>query len=84
MAKWGGIKLFECPLSCITPQTWEIIKAVNNTTNEDGYPVRSFRSMGWDDEPMWYKQAVEVVQRERAAHRKKQLDEQKAKNGRPR
>jgi hypothetical protein len=83
VAKWGGLKLFECPISAISRQTWEIIKAVNNTTDPEGNCVRPFRAVCWDDEPLWYQQAVEIVRRERAKYRAEETEKVKLQHGRP-
>lgn len=72
--KWGDLKLFECPLTVITSQTWEILRIVNSTVNSDGDIVLPYEGLTYVEQPAWYKQAVEVVRRERYEHRKQEMD----------
>ena len=80
VVKWPGLKVFECPLSVVTKTTWDILRIVNGTTDGDGYQIRPFRSVCYEDEPEWYKQAVSIVKTQRSKHREQQME--KAKHGR--
>jgi len=73
VAKWGDLKFFECPRSAITPETWEALSLVNDTTNVDGDVQHLPFNGAWTDQPTWYRQAVRITKRERAAHRAEQL-----------
>jgi len=80
--KWGDIKLYECPLTCITPRTWEILRLVNETTNIDGDVQHMPFPGAWLEQPRWYRQAVSIVKRERAEHKRREMEKARPLNGR--
>jgi hypothetical protein len=69
VVKWPGIKIMACPLTLITEKTKAILRVVNSTVDENGYSIRAFRSLTWEQEPEWYKQAVEIVRHQRSKYR---------------
>lgn len=72
--KLGDLKLYECPLTAITGRTWDIIRIVNQTTDDSGKILHMPYPGSYLEQPEWYREAVEITQRERAEHRRKQLD----------
>ncbi len=72
--KWDDLKLLECPLSVITAQSWEILRIVNSTINGEGDITVLPYEGAFLDQPQWYRQAVEIVRRERAEHRRREID----------
>ncbi len=54
----GDIRLYECPLSYITHETWEILRMV--------YIVRHYGHLpfdgGWGNQPYWFVEAMEIFQ----------------------
>jgi hypothetical protein len=67
-----GVKLYECPTTAITKETWDIIKIVNATTDENGFPT-NINLESYQRLPTWYKQATEITQQMRSDHRRAQL-----------
>lgn len=72
--KVGDLKLFECPLSCITLQTWSILGLVNETTDGDGNILHLPLAGAYLDQPEWYRVAVRIRRTEIAEHRRKALE----------
>jgi len=68
-----GLRLYECPLSFITWETREIVRAVY--LMEGG---RMFFSGGWGDQSAWLVEAFEIFRAENAAFRKDIADGEKA------
>ena len=77
--KWGDLKLFECPLTAIKPQTWEILRIVNATINGDGDITCLPYPGAYMDQPQWYRQAIEIVRRERSEHRRKEMESKRGR-----
>ena len=75
--KWDDLKIFECPLTAIKPQTWEILRIVNATVNGDGDILNLPFAGAYMDQPRWYRQAVEIVKRERGEHRRKDMEQRR-------
>lgn len=76
-------KFFACPLSVVTPSTWELLRLVNNCiTAENGDIACLPFAGGWLDQPRWFHQAVDIVRNERNRHRREQLEKAKVKRGR--
>ncbi len=74
----GDLKLYECPLTVITQQTWEIIKLVNDTVTSD-YKAENTCLLvkgAWLDQPTWYRQAVSIVRTERMTAENKRIKKQ--------
>lgn len=78
--KIDDLKFFECPQSAITQKTWRILSLVHETTNNDGDILHMPFEGGILDQPPWYREAVRMVKRERAAHQKRKIEE--ARDGR--
>jgi hypothetical protein len=74
--KFGEVKFYQCPVSLITPKTWEILKIVNTTTNGDCNIIFPYKGASYTEQPRWYLQAVEIVRQARAANQR-----QRVKNG---
>lgn len=72
--KIDDLKFYQCPVSCITPRTWRMLRTVNETTNADGdilhlpYPGTIL------EQPEWYREAVQIVRSERARHRREEME----------
>lgn len=75
IAKWGDLKLFECPLSFITKKTWEILQIVNETTNAAG----EILLLPWPgtllEQPSWYRESVRIVRAEKNKYQQQRLKE---------
>ncbi|MBI2412475.1 MAG: hypothetical protein HYV24_04620 [Deltaproteobacteria bacterium] len=69
-----GLRLYECPLSFITWETREMIRAVY--LMESG--GRLFFSGGWGDQSAWLVEAFEIFRAENAAFRKDVADGERA------
>jgi hypothetical protein len=74
----GDMRLFECPLSLITSITSRIIRLVNESIDYDGV-WRAFPFGGTDgqagglhNQPLWLREAVEIVIEERSEDRRQQ------------
>lgn len=72
-------KFFVCPMSVITPATWEMLRLTNACLTAEGDIACLPVAGGWLDQPRWFHQAVEIVRSERNRHRKEQFDRQKSK-----
>lgn len=76
--KLGDMKICACPVSTISSRTWQILRLVNETTDPE---TTSIRILPFDggllDQPLWYRQAVEIVRSERNRHRKEELDKKR-------
>lgn len=75
------MKLFECPLSAITHNTWSIISLVNETTDTDGNILHLPFEGALTDQPQWYRDAVKIVKSERVAHRQWLINNPPVKKG---
>lgn len=64
----GDIRLYECPLSYITAETWEIIRTVYLV--EDSKQL--FFPGGWADQPYWLFEAVRIYKSELARRQDKE------------
>lgn len=73
VVKLGDLKLYECPITAITATTWEILRIVNGTITADGDITCLPFPGAYLDQPPWYLQAVEIVRRERAEHRHREI-----------
>lgn len=71
----GRIRLYECPLSYIAPETYELIRLVY-LINESGVLLHEG---GWGNQPYWLIEAYEIYKVETAQHLKSLRD-----NGRTR
>lgn len=69
-----GLRLYECPLSFITWETREMIRAVY--LMEGG--GRLFFSGGWGEQSAWLIEAFEIFKAENAAFRKDVADGERA------
>lgn len=79
--KLGDMKFMACPVSTITPRTWQLIKLVNETTSAENCEILHLPfEGGLLDQPIWYRQAVEIVRHERAEHRAEEME--KIRDGR--
>lgn len=56
----GNIRLYECPLTYVTTETWEIIGLIN--LMEDSRNL--LFSGGWADQPAWLIEAIQVAKTE--------------------
>lgn len=76
--KIGDIKFYECPVSAITPRSWERMKLVNETTGGENTDILHLPFPGTIlDQPPWYREAVRIVRHERAEHRSREFEKQK-------
>jgi hypothetical protein len=72
--KIDDIIFLECPMSCITRRTWEILRLVNETTDGEHTNILHLPFPGTIlDQPPWYRQAVQIVRTGRAEYRKQAL-----------
>lgn len=53
----GDIRLYECPLRWITPETNAILRMVY-LARESGV---LYSAGGWEDQPEWFREAYEIV-----------------------
>jgi hypothetical protein len=78
--KIDDLKVFECPISLVTPWSWQMLRMVNLTTNAAGdilrepYPERGGIRM----QPPWYHEAVDMVRSERNSSWFRQLQREQA------
>ena len=60
----GGIRLYECPLTFIEAETWEVLRLV--------YLIEDTKVLlhggGWGNQPVWLVEAYEIFKSERAHH----------------
>jgi len=60
----GDIRLYECPLTYIEGETWEVIRL--------GYLIEDTKVLlyggGWGDQPTWLVEAFEIFKSESAHH----------------
>lgn len=66
----GDLRLYECPQSYITEETWQIIRTVFLV---DGSQQLYFKG-GWADQPHWFIEALEIYRAEKARKTKKDPD----------
>lgn len=64
-----GIKFHACPRSSITGKTWQILKLVYETTNENGEMLHLPFEGAYLDQPPWYREAVSVTKSLRNKYR---------------
>lgn len=62
MFSLGNIRLYECPLTFIEPETWEVIRLA--------YLIEDTKVLlyggGWGDQPAWLVEAYEIFKGETA------------------
>ena len=58
----GDIRLYECPLSYLTPDTAEVMRAVYMADGSAALLVPG----GWGGQPHWFVEACEIYRAERA------------------
>lgn len=73
----GDLRLYECPLSFITDETWQMMRAVFLA---DGSQQLYF-SGGWADQPHWFIEALEMYRAETARRMKRDGDGGKKDRG---
>lgn len=56
----GDIRLYECPLSWITPETHELLRLVNFSRDSSVL----YAAGGWEDQPDWFVRAYDIVRTE--------------------
>lgn len=66
--KFGDVKFCQCPVSAITSKTWELLKIVNRTTDNDCNITMPYRGASYSDQPEWYFQAVDIVRHARSVN----------------
>lgn len=70
---FGDLRFYQCPVSTITADTWEMLALVNETTNAEGEIIH----LPWPgtilDQPGTYREAVRIVRAERQEARKRAL-----------
>lgn len=64
------VKFHACPVSSITGKTWQILKLVNETTDENGNILHLPYEGAYLDQPQWYRDAVSISKRLRIEYRK--------------
>jgi len=69
----GDIRLTECPLSFITPDIHELISLVYECTNRHGDLIHLPYPGLISDQPSRFREAVDIVRRERNAWNIKQM-----------
>lgn len=80
--KLGDIKFYHCPMSCITPFSWQLLELVNETIDGDGNFVNIGHLPSLAEEiqtigEQKYREAVKIARSERARHRKEEFDKTK-------
>jgi hypothetical protein len=68
--KFNEVIFKQCPVSAITPKTWEILRIVNTTTDGECNIILPYRGSSYKDQPKWYLQAVEIVRNARAKNQR--------------
>lgn len=72
--KSGDIKFYRCPLSVITPRSWQLIALVNDCITADGDIIRLPADFG-DPLPIpLFREIVKMVRAERASWRREQQE----------
>lgn len=66
----GGIRLYECPLSYITPESFDLARAVYLIDSSG----RLLFPGGWADQPYWLIEAYEAFKAESALNHKEGAD----------
>ena len=56
----GGFKFYECPLTYITEETWQLIRLVH-LIDTSGHLLHSG---GWANQPQWLVEAYEIYKQE--------------------
>lgn len=82
MLKLGDVKFYRCPISSITPFSWRLLRLANETTNGETEYLNIAHLPGLVEEIQEigegkYREAVQIVKAERAAHRKKMMEKRK-------
>lgn len=68
------MKFYECPISAIKRQTWDILKLVNDTTDAEGNILHLPFEGTYLNQPDWYRTAVRVVKSERAINQRERIN----------
>jgi len=63
----GGIRLYECPLTFITPDTWEMMRLAYMVEDSK----RLLHEGEWGMQPYWLIEAVEIYKAETARQMRK-------------
>lgn len=64
--KIDDLKFFVCPLSFITPRSWEMLGLVNETTSGETCEILHLPFPGsYLEQPEWYREAVRIKRGER-------------------
>lgn len=73
-------KFFACPISTITEGTWELIKLANVCLSGEGDAVTCLPySGGYLEQPLWFREALEIIRTERGKWRSEQMEKLKTK-----
>lgn len=72
--KVGDVKFYECPVTAITPKTWEILSIVNECTDSEGNILNLPFAGSLTDQPQWFRKAVKMVKEERSKRQRDRLD----------
>lgn len=70
----GDIRLYECPLSYITPETWELVSLVYLVNDSK----RLLYQGEWGNQPYWLVEATKIYKAESARQIKKEHGREKA------
>lgn len=70
---FDDLRFYQCPVSCITADTWELLALVDETTNAEGDILHLPCPGTILDQPGVYREAVRIVKSERAAARRRGL-----------
>ncbi len=62
----GNLRLYECPLSYITEDTWEMVRMIRFLEHTRRLPL----SGGWADQPYWFVEAYGLYLEESERWRK--------------
>ena len=78
--KLGRSKFFACPVSTVTPHTWEMLRLGNACLSgeNDAITILPFAG-GYLDQPSWFREAMEIIRTERGKWRQDQREKLKKK-----
>ena len=71
----SAIRLYECPNSWVTSESRQMLSAVYRYHEHHTLPAAG----GWDDQPVWFREAWEIFRSELMAYQDKKRKEKEGK-----
>ena len=67
MLKIDRTKFFQCPLQVVTGRTWRMLDVAGETTDHNGNVIQLPYPGAYQDQPVWYREAVRMLRNEKTS-----------------